>query len=118
MARYTSLLTIAVSPEKLQKLLTDVLQSCNLDVIYYTQDYMMAKEIPGQVAFAKLVIAEVLIDKFRSTDSEMRMSFVVKNEELPIHTDNHCRRMFNLVNQAIAGSGQWHLIESIESVAG
>jgi hypothetical protein len=115
MARYTSLFTVSVSFDRLRQLLTDILESCNFNVIYDTEDYLVAREVPGQVSFAKLVTVEVLIDKFREEDAEVRMNFVVKNEELPLKTDNHCRRKFNLVNQAVAESRQWQLLESVAS---
>jgi hypothetical protein len=115
MARYTSLFTISVSLDRLRQLLTDILESCNCNVIYNTEDYLVARENPGQVTFAKLVTVEVLIDRFHPNDAEVRMNFVVKNEELPLKADNHCRRMFNLVNRAVAESRQWQLIECIAS---
>lgn len=115
MARYTSLFTVAVSLDRFRQSLTDILRSCNFDVIYDTEDYLVAREVPGQVSFAKLVTVEVLIDRFPSADEEVRMNFVVKNEELPLQNNNHCRRMFNLVNRAVAENHQWHLIESVAS---
>lgn len=115
MARYTSLFTVAVSFDQLRRLLADILESCHFDVIYDTEDYLVARETPGRVSFAKLVTVEVLIDKFTATQPEVRMSFVVKNEELPLQSDNHCRQMFNQVNRAVAETRQWHLIESIAS---
>lgn len=113
MARYTSLFTVAAPLDRLRQLLTDILEACNCSVIYNTEDYLVAREVPGEIAFAKLVTIEVLIDKYPSTSQEVRMNFVVKNEELPLQNDNHCRRMFNLVNQAVAESSQWHLIECV-----
>lgn len=115
MARYTSLFTVAVSLDRFRQMLTDILHACSLDVIYTSEDYLVAREVPGHVSFAKLVTVEVLIDRFATTDAEVRMSFVVKNEELPLQSNNHCRRMFNLVNQAVAENRQWHLIESAAS---
>lgn len=115
MARYTSLFTVAVSFDRLRQLLTDILRSCRMDVIYSTEDYLVAREVPGRVAFAKLVTVEVLIDRFPTPDTEVRMSFVVKNEELPLQSDNHCRDMFNLVNRAVLENRQWHLISSAAS---
>lgn len=115
MARYTSLFTISVSLDSLRQLLTDILKSCDFDIIYDSGDYLVAREVPGGVSFSKLVTVEVLIDKFPSTAEEVRMNFVVKNEELPLQVDNHCRQKFNLVNQAIAENHQWHLIESVAS---
>ncbi|MBD2092793.1 hypothetical protein H6F67_23355 [Microcoleus sp. FACHB-1515] len=115
MARYTSLFTIAVSIDSLRLLLIDLLKSCQFDIIYDSGDYLVARETPGRVSYAKLVTVEVLIDRFPTTDDEVRMNFVVKNEELPLKVDNHCRQVFNQVNQAIAENRQWHLIESAAS---
>lgn len=116
MARYTRSITVAVPKEGLQQLLTDTLQSCNLEVVYTTEDYLMARETPGQVPFAKLVIAEVLIDNTMSTDAKTRLNFVVKNEELPLQANNHCRQMFNLLSQALEDNKNWELVESITGV--
>lgn len=115
MARYTCFFTVATPIEHLQRLLSQTLQACNLDIIYDTGDYLMAREIPGQVSFSKLVTVEVLIDKSTATDQEIRMNFVIKNEELPLQVDNHCRQMFELVNRAVAQNRNWRLIESIAS---
>ncbi|HEY9796791.1 MAG TPA: hypothetical protein V6D30_14210 [Leptolyngbyaceae cyanobacterium] len=113
MARYTCSFTVAVSLDRLQQSLIEVLQSCNFDIIYDTGDYLMAREIPGRVAFAKLVTVEVLIDKSTATAQEVRMNFVIKNEELPLHLDNHCRQMFDMVQVAVAENRHWQLVESV-----
>ena len=115
MARYTSLHTVAVSLDRFRQLLTDILRSCSLDVIYASEDYWVARELPGRVSYAKLVTVEVLIDQPQTPSAEVKMNFVVKNEELPLKSNNHCRQIFNLVNQAIAENRQWHLIESVAS---
>ncbi|GAB4382585.1 MAG: hypothetical protein Kow00121_43060 [Elainellaceae cyanobacterium] len=115
MARYTSLFKVAVSLDKFRQLLTEILHSCSLDIIYSSEDYLVAREAPGHVSYAKLVTVEVLIEHFASKEAEVQMSFVVKNEELPLRTNNHCRQIFNLVNQAVAENRQWHLIESAAS---
>jgi len=60
----------------------------------------MAREIPGQVSYTKLVTVEVLIDKTTATETEHATNLVIKNEELPLQFDNHCQ-MFELVNQGI-----------------
>jgi hypothetical protein len=46
MARYTCSFTIAVPIARLRQLLVEVLQSCNLEIIHATNDFMMAREIP------------------------------------------------------------------------
>ncbi len=112
MARYTCSCIIAVPIERLRHLLTQVLEACSMDIIYDTEDYMMAREIPGGVSFPKLVTVEVLIDKTTATDSEIRMKFVIKNEELPLHNNNHCYQMFEIVKQAIMENRNWKLVEN------
>ena len=112
MARYTCSFIVAFPVGHLRHLLVEVLQGCNLDIIYETADYMMAREIPGQVSFARLVAVEVLIDKTTATDTETRIHLVIKNEELPLQVDNHCRKMFDLVSQAIAENRHWQIIET------
>ncbi|HEY9607938.1 hypothetical protein [Allocoleopsis sp.] len=113
MARYTCSFTVAVSLDDLQPSLVELLQSCNFDIIYDTGDYVMAREIPGRVAFAKLVTVEVLIDKSTATSQEVRMNFVIKNEELPLQVDNHCHQMFDMVQEAVAENRYWHLVETV-----
>jgi hypothetical protein len=113
MARYTCLFTVGIAFSNLQRVLNETLKSCHLDVIYDTGDYIMAREIPGRVSFPKLVTVEVLIDKTTATDEEVRMNFVIKNEELPLQVDNHCRQMFNLVSQAVSDNQHWRLIETV-----
>jgi hypothetical protein len=113
MARYTCLFTVAVPMSNLQQLLIEILKSCNLDIIYDTGDYMMAREVPGNVSFSKLVTVEVLIDKTSATEREIRMNFVIKNEELPLQVNNHCHQMFEIVSQAVADSQHWQLIEAV-----
>ena len=113
MARYTCLFTVGISLKNLQHVLTEILESCQLKVIYDTGDYMMAREIPGGVSFTKLVTVEVLIDKTVATDDEIKMNFVIKNEELPLQVTNHCRTMFDKVIQTVQESENWRLIETV-----
>lgn len=111
MARYTCSFIVSVAIEHLQPLLIELLQDCELDVQYYTTDYIMAREIPGNVSFPKLVTAEVLIDKSTATETETRLSIVIKNEELPLQLNNHCRQMYEFIKQAIELSRNWQMIE-------
>jgi hypothetical protein len=113
MARYTCSFIVSVPIDHIQELLIELLQDCELDVQYCTPDYIMAREIPGNIPFSKLVTVEVLIDKSTATETETRLSIVVKNEELPLQLNNHCRQMFEFVKQAIEQSRHWNLIESL-----
>lgn len=113
MARYTCFLTIAISIDRLMPLMDETLKSCNLNVIYTTEDYMMAKETPGKVPFPKLVTAEVLVDRTTATEQEVKLSVVLKNEELPLQVDNHCRQVFDSLQQAVTANEKWRLIENV-----
>ncbi|MGG6293592.1 hypothetical protein ACQ4M4_04125 [Leptolyngbya sp. AN02str] len=115
MARYTSLFTVTTPVDRFRGSLFEMLQACHCDVIYDADDYMVARETPGRVSYAQLVTVEVLIDKPVKPEHEVRMNVVVKNEELPLKTDNHCRQMFNRVNEAVAHNHQWELVESVAS---
>lgn len=107
MARYTSFYKSVAPSGDLKQFIFDMLRACDFDVIYDRDDYVFAREIPGGVDYAKLVTVEVLIDpptaarKPDEKDDAYHMNFVVKNEELPLRVDNHCRQKFNLVNETI-----------------
>lgn len=74
---------------------------------------MMGREIPNRVPFPKLVTTEVLIDRTTATPELIRMNLVMKNEELPLQTDNHCRQMFDLLQQALVEHSQWQLLDKV-----
>jgi hypothetical protein len=115
MARYTCLFTVAAPIDTLRASLVELLNSLGFDIIYQTEDYVMGRERPGKVSFSQLVVVEVLIDRTTVTGEEVQMSFVIKNEELPLQIDNHCRQVFNIFGQAMADNQHWRLIETIAS---
>nr|WP_232225174.1 hypothetical protein [Dactylococcopsis salina] len=91
----------------------EVLESCHLEMIYDTGEYLMAREVPNRAPFPKLVTAEVLIDRTTATAEEVRMNLVMKNEELPLQTNNHCRQMFDLMQEALVAYSQWQLLNKV-----
>ncbi|MBT9311528.1 hypothetical protein [Leptothoe kymatousa] len=107
MARYTNLFVSVIPARNLRESLPDVLQSCGLHMVYQDGDYMMAKERPGMVSYSQLATVEVLIGSadidqpVAQQDPTATVNLVVKNEELPLKTNNHCHKIFQLVNQAI-----------------
>ncbi len=113
MARYVCSFSVANPPEDLHHSLIDVLNSCNFDIIYHTPDYLMAREIPGQISFSKLVTAEILIDKDIIGNNEVRMNLVLKNEELPLQINNHCHQIFDLVKAAFLDHSQWQILDRV-----
>lgn len=73
----------------------------------------MAREVPNRAPFPKLVTAEVLIERTTATSEEVRMNLVMKNEELPLQTDNHCRQMFDLLQEALVAYSHWELLNKV-----
>ncbi len=115
MARYTGLFTVSVSADRFWQLLVEILRACSMNIIYSSEDYLVAREIPGRVTYAKLVTVEILIERVIHQESEVCMNVVVKNEELPLQVNNHCQQVFNLLNQAVADNRQWRVVESAVS---
>jgi len=107
MARYTNLFKTESSIPTLRQSLISTLQSCDFNLIYETADYLVAKEKPGQVSISQLATIELLINPPTSQDNEVKISLVVKNEELPLRRNNHCQKVFETVNQAISTSTLW-----------
>jgi hypothetical protein len=88
-----------------------------METIYEIDDYVMAREIPGQVSYAKLVTAEVLIDITNASKDAMTLSFVVKNEELPLKSNNHCHQMFDRLRISIEQNKGWQTINSLQPLS-
>lgn len=110
MARYTRLLSIALPLQNCLTQLKAVLESCNLEVLFFKEDCIIAREKPGQVPFAKLVAIEVLVDSTRATNNITSMEVVVKNEELPLQSNNHCFQIFDYLSQALNQHSGWQLL--------
>lgn len=113
MARYTGFFVVAVALEDLREMLTEILQSCNLEIMYETPSSIICREKIGSASLAQLVIVEVVFDTATATPTETKMTVVAKNDELPLQMDNHCRQMFELLSQLIVDNRQWDLLESI-----
>ena len=88
-----------------------------METMYETDDYVMAREIPGQVIFTKLVTSEVSIDVSGANPDTVKLSFLVKNEELPLNSNNHCRQIFELLRVAIAHNYDWEPVDHLPQVA-
>jgi len=115
MARYTCSFTVSLTMQNLHECLVNLFSQCNCDVIYDTADYIMARETPGKISFAKLVTVEGLIDKSRPVGDNVRINLVVKNEELPLQSNNHCFQMFDMVKKAIVDNYHWELVDLVSS---
>jgi hypothetical protein len=117
MSRYVCHFLVNLSPQSVRAPLKKLLENCQLETIYDLEDYIMAREIPGRVSFTKLVTAEVLINTTNATQNAVTLSFVVKNEELPLSTNNHCRQMFDLLRVALEQHADWQPINSLQPIS-
>ncbi|NEO49206.1 MAG: hypothetical protein F6K55_35985 [Moorea sp. SIO4A3] len=113
MARYTRSIKITISLDRLLPLLIEVIKSCDLEILYESDDYIMARESPGNISFTKLVTVDVLIDKSKATAQQVPINFVVKNEELPLQVNNHCRQIFELLQEAVNNNPDWQVAEEL-----
>ncbi|KKD36187.1 MAG: hypothetical protein WAN66_15095 [Limnoraphis robusta] len=113
MARYTGFFVIATPIEELRLMLIEILETCNLDMMYETPSSIICREVIGRVPVPQLVTVEVVFDTATSTDSETKMTLVIKNEELPLKVNNHCRQMFDYISKLIIDNREWELLESI-----
>ncbi|WP_267383564.1 hypothetical protein [Cyanobacterium sp. uoEpiScrs1] len=112
MARYTSSYLVKLPLDQLHQVINKVLQSCGFESVYNAMDYIMAQEIPGQVVFSKLVTVEILIDSTKAKGNEIPITWVIKNDELPLQVTNHCQQRFEQIQEIISQCQQWHLIAS------
>ncbi|XHU96666.1 MAG: hypothetical protein JJP05_04650 [cyanobacterium endosymbiont of Rhopalodia gibba] len=115
MARYTSSYLVSLPLDQLPQAIDRVLQSCGLESVYHATDYIMAREIPGQVVFSKLVTVEILIDSTKAKSDEVPITWVIKNDELPLQVTNHCQQRFEQIQEIISQHQQWHLVASATS---
>ncbi|WP_107666842.1 hypothetical protein [Cyanothece sp. BG0011] len=115
MARYTSSFVANATVEQVPTLLSEVLESCDFGIVYQATDYLMAKETPGKVPFSKIVSIEILIESTVAKKNEVPVTFVVKNDELPLNPNNHCQQRFQELQTALKQSQQWRAITAIPS---
>lgn len=102
MARYTNFFMTSAPKEKVHQGLVTALEGCGLDLVYQDPVYIVAKEKPGQVSFAQLTTVEILLNPPTIELGGAKIDLVVKNEELPLRQQNHCREVFTQVTQAIS----------------
>ncbi|MEL7035727.1 MAG: hypothetical protein AAFO04_08955 [Cyanobacteria bacterium J06592_8] len=113
MARYTGFFVIGTRIEELREMMIEMLEPCNLEVMYETPSSIICREFIGQAPVPQLVTVEVVFDTATSTEFETKMTLVIKNEELPLQVNNHCRQMFELISKLIIDNRHWDLLESI-----
>jgi hypothetical protein len=117
MSRYICQFLVQLAPDRLQLSLQKLLTIGRLEVVHQGADYVMAREIPGHVSFVRLVTVEISIDVTTAEPEAVKLSFLVRNEELPLQSDNHCRQVFDALRLEIAHYPDWQPITSSRSRA-
>ncbi|OCQ96251.1 hypothetical protein AMR42_18525 [Limnothrix sp. PR1529] len=115
MARYTCLFSFSQPSDQLLGQLEPSLTDCGLNVVHKTVDYLLARERPGKVSYYRLVTVELVIDRADEVRNRTRLNLIVKNEELALQQNNHCRQMSEQIGQTLQESG---LLELLSSVTG
>lgn len=111
MARYTCSTHVALPLAEIYPLLKQTFERCGFEVIHQGQDYMMAREKPCGITYNRLVTAEALIDHTSATAEKVNVRYVVKNEELPLKSDNYCHRRFEDLLQQLREDERWNLLD-------
>lgn len=111
MSRYIGWFVLDAPSPNLLPTLAETLRECDLNVVYRSEDYLMAREIPGSVPlsrFNRLVTAEILLERY--PNQQVRLQVVAKNEELSLHQHNHCQQVFEKIRTAISNNQNWELV--------
>jgi hypothetical protein len=114
MARYTQHFVIDIAPEALHPTITTTLEACGLVITYETDDYVLSQEAETNVSFAKMVTVEVLIHRSEISGSQVKLTSVTKNAELPLRVDNHCHGISDRISKAFSDNNAWTLLEVSE----
>jgi hypothetical protein len=115
MARYTCLFSFSQPSDQVLGQLEPALATCGLNIVHKTPDYLLARERPGNVAYPRMVTVELVVDRTDEARNRARLNLIVKNEELALKQDNHCRQMSERIGQSLQDSG---LLELLSSVTG
>jgi len=106
MARYTATFSIVNHGDHAYQTACNLLKISGFRLLHESQDYVMGSENPGQVKFSLLTTAEILIDVPRDRSS-LTLEMLVKNEELPLKTNNHCKHVFDHLQRVFLECGEW-----------
>ena len=86
------------------------MEKCELKVEFQGNDYMMAQEKPGELAFSKLVNVDIMVNLTYATPEQITVDLVVRNEELALKNNNHAWQKFEQIQQVIAEQYQADLL--------
>ena len=100
MTRYTDCLSIEGPPEGLFQGMKPLLEDWGFEITHLNQDYLIAREKPGDFPFTRLVTIELAAAALGIS----KVRVVVSNKAMPLQSNNHCYQMFRRVTDAIKGN--------------
>lgn len=110
MARYTCSYKFPVSTQQIYSIMTEIFDSCQLQIEFQSNDYIMAKEIKNKIYYSHLVKVDVMINLFNINQNSTTINLIVQNEELALNKDNHAREKLEEIQQTIAQKYQGELL--------
>ncbi|MGL4378390.1 MAG: hypothetical protein ACRCT1_18260 [Microcoleaceae cyanobacterium] len=113
MARYSGFFVVSVSLENIRKILIEILEDAQLKIIYDRGKSIMAQEVTGKVPMSQLVTVEFGIKNEVDDDAEIKLNFVLTNNELPLHENNHCHEVFDALSTLIMNFPEWQVLDAM-----
>lgn len=101
MARYTCSYKFPVSTEKIYSVIAEIFNSCQLQIEFQSNDYIMAKEIKNKIHYSHLVKVDVMINLFSVNKEETTLNLIIQNEELAVSKNNHARDKLDQLQKII-----------------
>ena len=106
MARYTATFSIVNHSDHAYQTACNLLKQSGFRLLHESQDYIMGTEKPGRVKFSLLTTAEILIE-VPHNHSSLTLEMLVKNEELPLNANNHCKQVFDHLQSVFLECCEW-----------
>jgi hypothetical protein len=103
---------LPVSIQEIYSVLAEILESCQLQVDFQANDYLMAKEKDQDVSFLKLVHVDIIIDLATGNEKNTTVNIVVKNEELAVNKNNHAFAKMEQIKQVISDKYEAELLSN------
>lgn len=110
MARYTCSYRLPVSVKQIHSVMTEILESCQIQVEFQNNDYIMGKETEKDIPFSKLVTIDIVISLTTSTEIQTIIDLVVKNEELALSKNNRALEKLAQIKKVISENYQGELL--------
>ncbi len=99
MSRYSHTVVCPADLDSIRSRLKELVEQRQFSVVYDSADYWVAREAPGQVSLSQLVTIEIFFESAEGNSTQL--TCLVKNEELPLQTINHCQQIYESFRQEL-----------------